>query len=410
MKIVIRDFQSIESVELETEGFTVIVGKSNLGKSAFIRAIESALFSRLGEAFVREGKKSSYVCLKDLPGFKSLEWEKGQGINVFKIDGVELAKVGRSAPDALSLAGFRDVWIGDKERKRGEFIRPQIADQFEPLFLLQKPGSFVSEVLSAATRINVLNVADRACSLDLKANRSLVTVRRTDLEEAKKKVELLAPVQLLTERLSILKAQLKEVAAGKERIQKLSSLIAQKKLYVTTIVAFIETEKAQKQRMDDIAGNLHHYNDVRNRVIALSQLAIQVKLSVPEIPKFQPLEFPVRKGEQITEKILHLTSCVEVLKHRVPFMIPPLMKYDVVLEKLEQNRNISLVLQDHIVAGNRWFHQMQMQQMAVKSLKTEIETTEAEFSELKQQLQVCPVCDQPLVDEPEIQKMDVLNQ
>jgi len=43
VKIRIKNFQSIEDLEIEVRGFTAITGKTNIGKSAIMRAISSAM-------------------------------------------------------------------------------------------------------------------------------------------------------------------------------------------------------------------------------------------------------------------------------------------------------------------------------------------------------------------------------
>ena len=43
LDVEIRNFQSIDHVHLRVEGFTALVGRSNIGKSAVVRAVKAAL-------------------------------------------------------------------------------------------------------------------------------------------------------------------------------------------------------------------------------------------------------------------------------------------------------------------------------------------------------------------------------
>src|SRR5688572_7680246 len=67
MHLTVTDFQSLGRVEVEVSGLTVLVGPSNRGKSALIRALEAVLFNKPGDAFVRHGKKKAVVELLDVP-------------------------------------------------------------------------------------------------------------------------------------------------------------------------------------------------------------------------------------------------------------------------------------------------------------------------------------------------------
>src|SRR6187551_1753821 len=102
MKVTVRNFQSLGDVTLDASGLTVVVGRSNLGKSALIRAMTGALFNRPGEAFVRIGKTHAEVSLTDLPtvlkGPLNVEWTKGHNLNEFHVNGKDYKKVGQDAP------------------------------------------------------------------------------------------------------------------------------------------------------------------------------------------------------------------------------------------------------------------------------------------------------------------------
>ena len=57
----IRNFQSLEDIDLELGQFTVIIGESDTGKSAIIRALKYALINKVGTGFIRHGEKQAAV-------------------------------------------------------------------------------------------------------------------------------------------------------------------------------------------------------------------------------------------------------------------------------------------------------------------------------------------------------------
>lgn len=186
-KVRIKDFQSIGDIEFEIDGFTVVIGKNNIGKSAIIRALEAALTNKPGKGDIRLGKKHIEVRIQR-EGL-DLEWKKGDKA-LYKINKEDFSALGAGViPKPLSEAGFDKMEIGDAK------ISPLIATQFETpssygeLFLINKSGSVVTQVLSTLYNINVLNEADSLCQKELKSNKAQLKTRENDLKGLQEKLE-----------------------------------------------------------------------------------------------------------------------------------------------------------------------------------------------------------------------------
>jgi predicted ATP-dependent endonuclease of OLD family len=181
MKVKIKDFQSIKKAELEIKGFTTVVGRTNIGKSAIVRSIHGALFNKEGDSFVREGASHTEVNL-DCPQV-SIHWKKGGGKNAYVIDGEVLESVGRGAPEHIAKAGFRELEVNRNK------ISVQIAGQFNPIFLLdpsQVSGAAAAEVISDVGRLSEVQEALRNCTKDRKNLESLIRVREKDVIKVEK--------------------------------------------------------------------------------------------------------------------------------------------------------------------------------------------------------------------------------
>jgi len=172
IKVKIKDFESISDLSFEIKGFTVVVGRNNLGKSAIVRAIDAALTNRTGNEFIRWGKLKTEVDIKK-DGL-SIEWKKGEK-SVYKVNDQPYSGLNRSVPKTILDAGFRQMEIGDEK------CNPLVAHQFEELFLINQPGPTVTEVLSKIYNINVINEADALCQKSLRASKSLLKTRESDL-------------------------------------------------------------------------------------------------------------------------------------------------------------------------------------------------------------------------------------
>lgn len=206
MKVSVENFQSLADAQVSVDGLTVIVGPSNSGKSALIRAITAALFNKPGDAFVRVGEKTAKVELLNAPTCDGkvlidLTWEKGRTPAVYTIGsgvGAEIfTKVGKGVPLAIEEAGYRDVELKD------DTLRPQIAGQMERLFLLDNPGSMLVDALAASAKLGVFSGAVEACAADLRVQASsakLVNAKLVALDGARALVDPVAEVWLVEAR------------------------------------------------------------------------------------------------------------------------------------------------------------------------------------------------------------------
>jgi hypothetical protein len=233
VRLRVSNFQSLGAVDIEVEGLTVLVGPSNRGKSALIRAIEAALFNRPGDEFVRVGAKTASVDLQHAPGLSHVLWTKTRGKTVYTLDGQTFGKVGGGTPPAVTDAGYRDVWIGDKDRKRGEYLRPQISRQFPGggLFLLDRSGAFVSDVLGAISRHAVLLTAQGRATGDQRTAKQRLGLRQTDLAAATAQLAALTDVPVLAQRVAALRAAYAAHQEAQARVDRAKALLAWRAVY-----------------------------------------------------------------------------------------------------------------------------------------------------------------------------------
>lgn len=185
LKVAITGFQSIESISFSIDGFTALVGRSNIGKSAIVRAIQAALTNALGTDFVRHGefcsrrtrgtKKCKCQCSVHLEtDGLDLLWEKGDEINQYTFNGEVYSSMDRGFPEFL-VQDFDLVKVGDKK----QLI--QVAVQSEPIFLLNQPGTVVADVLADVAKLDEINLAMSDAEKDRKEANSILKVRERDV-------------------------------------------------------------------------------------------------------------------------------------------------------------------------------------------------------------------------------------
>jgi ribosomal protein L30/L7E len=179
----ITNFQSIKSMTLDFEGFTTIVGRNFIGKSATLRAINAALTNQQGTDFIRWGEKFCEVLIKT-DNIKIL-WHKENSNNFYVInDGDPYEKVGNQPPPKPIIdAGFGLLNAGKDK------VNLFYAQQFFPLFLIDKLDTKSADILISIYGLDKLYKAIDICSKDQRDNTSLLKLRKTDYEQAERDLE-----------------------------------------------------------------------------------------------------------------------------------------------------------------------------------------------------------------------------
>ena len=97
-KVRIRNFQSIQKADIELGNFTAIVGESNSGKSAIVRALHAVFRNRSGNDFITSGEKQTAVEV-EVDG-ESVTWGKAKSAT-YKYRDEVFDKVGVSVPPPI---------------------------------------------------------------------------------------------------------------------------------------------------------------------------------------------------------------------------------------------------------------------------------------------------------------------
>ena len=180
MKVKVENFQSIKEAEIEIKGLTVITGENSIGKSAMARALSGVFTNTRGDSHVRNGEKYSSVFVDFGDGNKVL-WEKGKGVNRYEVNGQLIPKAGSGVPQEVQDLGVKSIEVDGKD------LSPQIAKQFETIFLLDLPPSVLSSALSDVERIQALEQASSMARSDIRNMTSRLKIKREDLDVSRVK-------------------------------------------------------------------------------------------------------------------------------------------------------------------------------------------------------------------------------
>jgi exonuclease SbcC len=345
--IEVKDFQSLKDVRLELGKFTVVVGASNSGKSALVRAIRALAENVTSPGvIVRHGAKSAVVVGRvEAPYTVALE--RGKSLSTYALtDGDEvglLPKAGVSVPDEV-LAILKFVQV------EGEDLN--FATQFDRPFLLDAPATKVAKVLGDLTNVIVLYDAVR------EANRRRLGAS-TSLKVTREAVE----------RLSSDLEQYHDLPEHREQLQKARAL-------------FEDSEQAREQ-----ANRI----EVQLNVVTIARAWMEEDRKKPELPEvsFEPVEAAVREQRDIGKALTKQRSAEQIMA--LPSI--PSVDIDPVLEKRRESRELAKQLSQYELSREHAFSCS----TDIALLDEAIAVAEQDVHDALVKEGTCPLCQQKIV-------------
>jgi len=188
-QVQIDNFQSWESAKLQIDGLTVIVGDSNLGKSALERAIKGLLRNELSNRQVRNGSEAMQVSATiDGHTIVATLGNKPSSSIVYNVDGEEFKKLNRAVPQPILDLRLGTIEIGDVT------LDPIFADQFGSQFLLEEKPGPLNAILGAFSATERLEQGKRKANgeiAELNSQAKLLSKEVQAVETRRATLELL---------------------------------------------------------------------------------------------------------------------------------------------------------------------------------------------------------------------------
>jgi DNA repair ATPase RecN len=389
-EISIKNFQSAKDVSLVVDGFTVVVGQNNIGKSAIIRAVDAALINRTGDGFIRDDEKNTEIKIKR-EGF-TLEWKKGAKAS-YKINDTEsFTALNRDIPQPLIDAGFGRMEIGDKK------VSPLIAHQFEPLFLINKGGSVVTEVLAGIYDLDSLSIADDMCQKDLKAQKSMLKTREGDLKGLQGKLEVYTNFESIKE-------EVKALVEKDKACQDLQAEIALLSDYSDQLIALsasLEVLKGIKGvKVPDTSEceKLVEENSwLDEKIQELFVLGTNIKkfkivqdINIPSAEGFDSLTQDVTQLSEWSDQLEISQRSVAEYEKVLNLLNPGILELEKLIPKASDALNSFTEISDFEQNFISTVTSTKATRDELKKVTEELEIKNKELSEIK----VCPLCERP---------------
>ena len=256
----VRNFQSLHHVELELQPLTVIVGPSNVGKSAFTRALRTLTSNKRGSEFITHGEKLTTISARTDKGTVTLTRGRGTNDNSYTVIPDDdpaaqriYSKLGGETPEEVSL--FLGIESRDPINYAGQFDKP---------YLLDDSAGEVARTLGALTNVNVIFEGARESNRRKGAKVSTLRTRAADLEAIQAKVPQYRTLKSQIAALDTAE-QLIEVATRiSRRIAQLTEAAEQLKISTETIrrlKPYLDLEIPDEQPIIRAAAKLTSYRD-----------------------------------------------------------------------------------------------------------------------------------------------------
>ncbi len=335
MLLEVTNFQSIARAALKIEGFTALVGRSNIGKSALIRAVKAALMGAPATSFVRHTpdcvrrtkKAKTCKCFATVhlqsENFDLL-WEKGDAINRYTFNGQVYDKAERGTPEFLQPA-YAPVKVGTEK----ELI--QVADQFSPLFLLNQSGNVVADVLSDVAHLDQINEAMRLCEKDRREATALRKVRQQDVAALTLKLNSFEGLDEAVAQATALEERYTKLEWKKGQVQLLdgfcrSGAAINQKLSILSLVVAVTPPDPQPlaKACSALVWLGTHHEQVLSRVKGIKTLTAIGELKVPDMAPVRAVSDSFVRLDGWLDRLTSFRTWREKVKTLDAAVLPPL--------------------------------------------------------------------------------------
>jgi DNA repair exonuclease SbcCD ATPase subunit len=262
-RIVIQNFQSLKKVDVELGRFTVIVGASSSGKSAFMRAVKALASNVRGSSMITVGEKSMSIMAHTDENIVTLQRTGATGKYVIlnKNSGQEekYTKLAQKVPEDVTAA--LKIQPVSKDQTSINF-----SGQHDLPYLLgdNVSAAQVARILGDLTNVSTIFEAVREANKKKAAANSLINTRDSDFQEILSQVEDFAG---LKDRISL-------VQSAETALDEISSLGGTLQLLELTVAAQRQSEALLQgyqelpgiPSLDSLEKSYEQYSQVRKHL------------------------------------------------------------------------------------------------------------------------------------------------
>jgi hypothetical protein len=381
IEVEVTNYQSIAHAKFVIDGFTTLVGRNSLGKSAALRAVNAALTNQQGTDFIRWGQKFCEVRIKT--GDLKILWHKEDNNNFYQInDGEPQTKIGRDEPPKEILAaGFKQI------KTSGRKINLNYADQFNPLFLVDTMDSKGADLLTSVYGLDRLYKAIDLCSKEQRDNRDELRLREKDLSIVNMDLERFEGFDRVKESASVLQNAKKSLDKAELELEDLRKKYSQAQELATVCKRMAPIKEVSIPDSSGVQEGVAVYQRLQQYRYSVDTLTVVVSKLQGSLALVLPVESSVNITSAIDEytklrslhaKYLVLSKEVENFS-RVDSIQIPVPEVDV--ESVSKLRTT--------------YNEAMRQKKELLGLDEDLKKVSAEFEQAQTALdsfEICPLC------------------
>lgn len=224
-KVTIENFQSHKDTQITfSRGLNVIIGASDHGKSAIVRAIKWVLYNEpRGNDYIRQGTNYAKVTLKMSNGY-TITRERTASKNRYILKDKEgnssiFEGFGSEVPYEVVRAHGIPKVILDTDKKSCI----NIGEQLEGPFLISESGSLRAKAIGRMTGLHVLDKSIKDSAIDLRRENQTKDRLNNELEDIKDKLLEFKDLDILEEKLKQSKNIITKLENSIDKIEKLET-------------------------------------------------------------------------------------------------------------------------------------------------------------------------------------------
>lgn len=226
-RLIVENFQSHKKTMVEFEqGLNVIVGPSDFGKSALVRALRWVFYNEpRGANFIRAGARVCQVQVEMDDGCVVTRLRSTTGKNQYLLqrcgeDELVFEGFGNEIPvEIMQATGIRKIVVD--ERYKAEL---NLGAQLEAPFLLAENGAIKAKVIGQLGGVHILDWAQRSVNTELRRLGEQEKRRRDELEGLAEALKFYAHLPQLQERIRQIEALVHQVEEAAGKIEGLTAL------------------------------------------------------------------------------------------------------------------------------------------------------------------------------------------
>lgn len=282
-EIEIKNFQSLKDVKVQLQPFTVIVGRSSSGKSAFTRALRTLTSNRRGHAFITNGERLTTIKAHTDKGTVTLTRGKAAADNSYTLT---------TPTDDPSTTAAKQVFTklgGETPEEVSRFLGISAKDpinyasQFDKPYLLDESQGEAARVLGALTNVHVIFEGARESNRRKLNHSQELKMKAGDLEAIKEKIPqiqaisqqdkalqdaevTIAQAQRTQQKIISLRSTIETLTVATRHIEAVQQLATQPDIKDTEAIAALERLNSYKVALQT-QGSTHNAQIAAQRVL-----------------------------------------------------------------------------------------------------------------------------------------------